>query len=69
MLIQNAMKKWAEIRDTSTLNIDLELESNYDVGDVIGSIDEVTKVEVNKPILRKVIRIRKDIVSVEHSVD
>lgn len=69
MLIQDAAKRWSSLRDTSTLDIDLELESNYDVGDVVGSIDEVTKIEVNKMIKRKIIKIRKDIVSVEYNVD
>lgn len=69
VLVADAIKKLQELRDTSTLDIDLELESNYDVGDIVGSIDNVTGIEVNKPILRKTIKIKKDIVSVEHSVD
>ncbi len=69
VLVADAIEKLQELRDTSTLDIDLELESNYDVGDIVGSIDNVTGIEVNKPILRKTIKIKKDIVSVEHSVD
>lgn len=69
MLIQDAANRWTELRDTSTLDIDLELESSYDVGDIVGSIDEVTKIEVNKMIQRKIIKIRQDIVSVEYNVD
>lgn len=69
MLIQDAAKRWTSLRDTSTLDIDLELTSEYDVGDVVGSIDNVTKIEVNKMIKRKIIKIRKDIVSVEYNVD
>lgn len=69
VLVADAIEKLQELRDTSTLDIDLELESNYDVGDIVGSIDNVTGIEVNKPILRKTIKIKKDIVSIEHSVD
>lgn len=69
MLIQDAAKRWTSLRDTSTLDIDLELTSEYDVGDVVGSIDNVTKIEVNKMIKRKIIKIRQDIVSVEYNVD
>ena len=69
VLVADAIEKLEELRDTSTLDIDLEMESNYDVGDIVGSIDNVTGIEVNKPILRKTIKIKKDIVSVEHSVD
>ena len=70
VLVEDALEKLTELRDTSTLDIDLELEDHeYDVGDIIGSLDNVTGIRVNKMITRKTIRIKKDIVSVEHSVD
>lgn len=69
VLVADAIKKLSELRDTSTLKIDLELEAQYDVGDIVGSIDEVTKIKVNKPILRKTIKIKKDIVTVSHEVE
>lgn len=69
VLVADGIKKLEGLRDTSTLDIDLQLESNYDVGDVIGSEDEVTGIAVNKPILKKIIKIQKNIVSVEYQVD
>ena len=69
VLVNDALTKLADLRDTSTLNIDLELESQYDVGDIVGSIDEVTGIKVNKMILRKTIKIKKDIVTVSHEVE
>lgn len=69
VLIEYAIQKLAELSNTSTLDIDLELETNYDVGDIVGSIDEVTGIEVNKPILRKTIKIKKDIVAITHEVE
>lgn len=68
-LVKSGIEKLESLCDTSTLDIDLELESNYDVLDIVGSIDEVTGIEVNKPILRKIIKIKKDILSVEYEVD
>lgn len=69
MLVKSGIEKMEDMCDTSTLDINLELESNYDVMDVVGSIDEVTGLSVNKPILRKIIKIKKDIVSVDYEVD
>ena len=69
VLVKNGIEKMEAMCDTSTLDINLELTSNYDVLDVVGSIDTVTGLEVNKPILRKVIKIKKDIVSVDYEVD
>jgi hypothetical protein len=69
VLTEDAKKKFRELRDTSTLDISLELEAMYDVGDWVGGYDQVTKIEVSKPILRKIIKIKKDIVSIDYEVE
>ena len=69
MLAEAGYQKLLELNDTSSLDINLELDSNYDVGDIVGSIDETTGIAVNRTILRKIIKIKKDIVSVEYEVD
>lgn len=69
MLVKDALNKFEALNDTSTLDIDLALESDYDVGDIVGSIDEVTGIQVNKPILRKIIKIKKDIVNISYEVE
>lgn len=68
-LTRGGVERLQELSDTSSLKIDLELSSEYDVGDVIGSIDEVTGISVNKVILRKIIKIKKDIASIDYEVD
>jgi len=69
ILCSDAEKKLAELADKDTLDITLELESNYDVGDIIGGVDEDTGIDVTKQILRKIIKIKKDILSVDYEVD
>lgn len=69
MLAEAGYKRLVELNDTSSLDINLELESKYDVGDVVGSMDETTGIAVNRTILRKIIKIKKDIVSIEYEVD
>lgn len=69
ILVADALEKFKELRDTSTLDIELGLDSDYDVGDIVGSRDDITKIPVNKRILRKIIEIKKDIITVSHEVE
>lgn len=68
-LVEGGIEKLKELCDTSTINIDLELDSNYDVLDEIAVIDDVTGIRTTKPITRKIVKIKKDILSVEYEVD
>jgi hypothetical protein len=68
-LVKAAKEKLEELCDTSTLDISLELTSDYDVGDIIGAYDEITGQLIPKEILRKVIKIKKDILSVDYEVE
>lgn len=67
-LAEQGVEKLKTLLDTSTLDVDLELTSEYDVGDILGTVDDTTGTMINKPILRKIIKIKKDIPSVEYEV-
>lgn len=69
VLIENALKKFDELVDTSSLDIDLELDASYDVGDIVGATDDLTGIPVNKMILRKIIKIKKGLVTIEYQVE
>ena len=68
-LVEQGIEKLEQLNDTSTLDINLELSSNYDIFDVIGTHDNTTDIDVAKPILRKIIKIKKNIVSIEYEVE
>lgn len=68
-MCQAGVEKLMELSDKDSLEISLELESNYDVGDVVGSVDVETGIDVIKRILRKIIKIKKGILSVDYEVD
>lgn len=68
-LVKDALERLDELRDTSTLDVKLELESNYDIGDIVGSIDNITGIRVAKPIVRKIIKINKGLTSVSYQVE
>lgn len=68
-LVEQGIEKLKTLNDKDTLDIDLELDSNYDVLDVMGLTDEVTGAPIHKPILRKIAKIKKDILSVSYETD
>lgn len=83
-LIEWGLKKLKELQDTSTIDINLNLGASYDVGDIIGATDPVMKrvceeterqedAEIERgprrPILRKIIKIKKEIVSISYEVN
>lgn len=68
-LCELGVKKLKELTDTDTLDIALELETSLDVGDMVGGTDIETNIRVVKPILRKIIKIKKGLLSVDYEVD
>lgn len=68
-LVESGIEKLIELSNKSTLELTLELDSNYDVLDRLGVTDDVTGKTVIKDILRKVIRIKRYILSVEYEVE
>lgn len=68
-LCKAGVQKLEELADTDTLSIDLDLEDGYDIGDIVGAVDEDTGIDVARPILRKIIKIKKDILTVEYEVE
>lgn len=68
-LCASGVEKLLELSDRDSLEVSLALESNYDVGDIVGSTDVETGINVTKRILRKIIKIKKGILSVNYEVD
>lgn len=72
VLIENALKKLSDLSDKDSLDIDLELDSAYDIGDWICGMDSVTgttMLDTTKMIRRKIIKIKKGILSIDYEVE
>lgn len=72
VLIEGALERLREICDKNTLEVELDLESNYDVGDWICGMDSVTgttTLDATKMIKHKIIKIKKGILSVDYEVE
>lgn len=69
-LCDEGVKRLKALADKDSLEISLALESNYDVGDIIGSSDVIMGIDdLAKPILRKIVKIKKGILSVNYEVE
>ena len=61
-----------DLSDKDSLEIDLELDSAYDIGDWICGMDSVTgttMLDTTKMIKRKIIKIKKGILSIDYEVE
>lgn len=68
-MVASAIAKFEEYNITDQLNIDLEeTERVYDVGDYVGAIEEVTGIMVTQEIVKKIIKITNDDISISYEV-
>lgn len=68
-LVEKGLEELKRLNDLDTLEMSLELDNNYDILDTVGMSDDVTGITVYKPILRKIIKIKKDLLTVEYEVE
>lgn len=54
--------------NSDSLEIDIDSAWNYDIGDIVGAREHITDIFVAKPIQKKIVKIKNDIVTVSHKV-
>lgn len=54
--------------NSDRLEIDIDSTRNYDVGDIVGAREYTTDIFVAKPIIKKIVTIKNDIVNISHKV-
>lgn len=67
-LIEKATDKFKEYIATDTVEISIETSEKYDIGDIVGAFEEVTKTSVVTTITKKIVTITNNIVSTEYKV-
>lgn len=50
------------------LQLDLDANSAYDIGDIVGARELVTGITTAKPIIQKIVTIEKDVIKITHKV-
>ena len=59
-LVEGALNKITEYANGNSVNANLELAPNYDIGDIVGATDLKTKISVWKAITKKIVKIKND---------
>ncbi len=66
----NAEKRFAEVGNKQSFGMDIaQLRENVDIGDIVGGIDNLTKMHVSEPIYNVVIEIIDGVVTKKYSLE
>ena len=69
-LVKNALKVIENLYDSDELNLKVEpTEDIYDVGDLVGAEEHTTGITIVQPIIKKIISINKNLISVNYEVN
>lgn len=52
--------------NSDSLQIDIDSTQNYDIGDIVGASEHITNIFVARPITKKIVTIKNDIVTISH---
>lgn len=67
-LVAGALEKLREYANGDTVNANLDLEKNYDIGDIVGATDLATKISIWQPITKKIVKIKENREEVQHEI-
>lgn len=69
VMVAEAIEKLAEYHASDELAIDLEeTEQVYDVGDIVGTTEQVTGLEATQEVVKKIIKIQNDDIIISYEV-
>lgn len=69
VMVAEVIEKLAEYHASDDLNIDLEeTERVYDVGDLVGTIEQVTGLDAVQEVIKKIIKIQNDDIVISYEV-
>ena len=67
-LVAGGLDKLKSSQDCDSISIDLELEGNYDIGDIVGAVEHTTGVSVWQPITKKIVTIKDGQTTISYKV-
>lgn len=59
-LIAGGIERLTELRSQDKIDVDLDAEKSYDIGDMIGSTEPVTNIFVQQQIIKKIVKLNGD---------
>ncbi len=67
-LVQAGIEKLQQSYHCDSISITLDLQGNYDIGDIVGATDAVTGIAVWQPIVKKIVTIKENIENIQYEV-
>lgn len=67
-LVAGGLDRLKSSLDCDSISIDLELEGNYDIGDIVGAVEHTTGVSVWQPITKKIVTIKDGQTTISYKV-
>ncbi len=67
-LADGAIEKFKEYYSSDEIDISLDGDSKYDIGDIVGASEPVTGIFVSQPIVKKIVTIERDNESIKYEV-
>ena len=69
VMVSDAIEKLAQYHASDDLGIDLEeTEQTYDVGDIVGTVENVTGLDAIQEVVKKIIKIQNDDIVISYEV-
>lgn len=69
VMVEGAIKKLEEAWQSDKMDIDLaETDQVYDVGDIVGTVEQVTGISATQRVVKKVISIKNDDINISYEV-
>ena len=69
VMVSNALEMLAQYHASDELGIDLEeTEQVYDVGDIVGTVENVTGLDAIQEVVKKIIKIQNDDIVISYEV-
>ena len=69
VMVAGALERLADAWESDSMDIDLaETDQTYDVGDVVGTSEQTTGISATQRVVKKIITIRNDDISISYEV-
>ena len=59
-LVAGGLERLKESYECDSISVNLDLEGNYDIGDIVGATENITGISVWQPITKKIVTIQRN---------
>lgn len=67
-LVKSGLERLKQSLNRDSVDIDLDLEGNYDIGDIVGAAEQITGIAIWQPITKKIVTIKDGRTTISYKV-